>query len=663
MRLDMHAIDPPRDGNRYSPINHVPAILNPFWLGVLFFLILAMIAALIFCIIWGRRHEGLWNWDGLGTRRYFVFDYMPQIIGCLLHLWLQTVQSAVYRIAPLASLARGTSQKKNHMPLHSLSYLPRNFLLPDLSYFAHGEQMVGIVLFIIWAANMFAVPLLSALFVVHHVGPVTAGWFRFTTVEPIAGTLIGLYALAAIALLLVFARFNLQRSGLMWDPVSLADLIPLIQRSNILHMFEQTEISRVVHIPVSGLRLGYWSSARQIFYGIGRESTSDEDAWNDQIGEQQQNKQHGEQEKEPERVEDDPTADLEQQRLHIKDSFERDLHSPFVRYRWTPWFLTNIAIIVWIVFAVVLMIALIVVSFARSGIHTGFIPYLGTRPHRDGFSASNFLYRFLPSFLGHLCFQFWQPIDIYFRSVQPFTNLANLSRRNGVRGARADRSLLQSYHAQLPLQATVSALFSKDFKVAVVSTASLAWLALPILAGGMFTAEFWPSPAPPAAPNGGNDNGGHFTFASLSTVTSDLTLPSAVPGHIRMTPHLPAYYTLLGFAVVHALAYVGMWPRRKRYLPHQLYTYADVFSFLYRSSLLADRVLREPRTKADLVTRLLIAAPGEEGDDGHGEGQHADGMARYGFGVYTGTDGREHLGVDRVRPPGGAEMVFTQPRR
>jgi len=39
------------------------------------------------------------------------------------------------------------------------------------------------------------------------------------------------------------------------------------------------------------------------------------------------------------------------------------------------------------------------------------------------------------------------------------------------------------------------------------------------------------------------------------------------------------------------------------------------------------------------------------------------GGVRYGFGVYVGRDGREHLGIDRVRRVGGREMVLFEDKR
>jgi hypothetical protein len=147
--------------------------------------------------------------------------------------------------------------------------------------------------------------------------------------------------------------------------------------------------------------------------------------------------------------------------------------------------------------------------------------------------------------------------------------------------------------------------------VAFISFLSLANAAIPVLAGGIFLARFY-----------------------------------SREDEIRISTYLPAYYTLMGLVVLYAISMFLIWPRRKRYLPHPLWTYADVISFLYQSPLLTDSVFREPKTKADLVTRTVVGRPGE------GE------VAKYAFGIYRGRDGREHLGVDRLSHPDRLEMLL-----
>ncbi|PGH14359.1 hypothetical protein AJ80_05949 [Polytolypa hystricis UAMH7299] len=590
-------ISPPDDGYNYPRLDFIPFVLRPVALASLITVCLAMCAALIFCNIWSQRHDGLWAYSGFGDSRYFVFQFLPQLLAILITIWLFVLQSAVYRITPLSILA---SPNPSHRALQDLPIRPRNFLLPELCHFMHGEFLVGIFLLVMWIVNIFAVPLQSCLFQTRYYGDVGQGGFRWTSVQPVAWTLVALYGLLVLALLIILFRFARGESGLMWDPVCLADIIPLIQRSNILPDFDGTEVAPDVSEALSSrpLRLGYWSTKdHEILYGIGDEHRS-------LGGDASENT--SQKEKEPAAEASQPDVDLEQQQLNTKGSFERMLHSPFTRYRWTAWFLRDTFVVAWILFALVFLIAFLVVSFVNRAIENGFLPLLPTLASSSGFSSSNFLYNFIPALLGMVLFLLWQPIDLYFRAVQPFASLSS------PHGASAETSLLLSYPSCLPFEVTFLALISRHYKVAYISFMATASLAIPVLAGGVFMARFY-----------------------------------VRENQVRISSYMPAYYTLIGFLAIYALSFLFVWPRRQRYLPHAHTSYADVISFLYQSPLLADKVFREPKTNADLVARAMVAPPGE-GD-----------TALYAFGVYRGRDGKEHLGIDRLKRPGRAEMLVS----
>lgn len=592
------AADAPENSTRYPPLDFLPMTIRPFGLIAVIVPCLAMIAALIFCTIWSQRHSGLWDYDGLGGGRYFVFQFLPQLLAAFLTIWTFVIQSAVYRILPLSIMA---SDYPFDGVLQNLSIIPKNFLLPDLSHFKHGEASVGVCLFIMWFTNLITMPLQSCLFQAQYLVIGGKGEWRWATVQGVAWTLVALYALLVVALLLLVLRFSRGKSGLMWDPVSFADIIPLIQRSNVLQDFDRSETSPDVSrmIPPRNLRLGYWQTSQQpeIFYGIGEEHAPLRGYSIEQ----------GQMKAKMEALASDD-LDIEQQRLVTDESFRRDINSPFVRYRWTTWFLRDSFVPAWIAIVLVLLIAFIVVSFVKNAIPHGFLPLLPTSTSSTGFSSSNFLYSFIPSLIGTVLFLAWQPIDVYFRAVQPFATLSSPG------GASAEDSLLLSYPSCLPFEATIVALFSGHYKVAWISFISLASLVIPVLSGGVFSALYFRE-----------DN------------------------EVRISAYLPAYYALIAFCGLYALSFLVIWPRRKRYVPHDVSTLADLVSFIYQSQLLSDEVFREPRSKVDLVTRIIVAPPGETENP------------RYAFGAYMGRDGKEHLGFDRVQRPGQAEMVILSP--
>lgn len=591
------AVEPEAGDHRYPSLDYVPLVLRPWALGIFIFLILWMIAGVAFCNAWSQRKQGIWDYNGVGGSRYFVVQYLPQFLGGLLVVWNFVIQAAIYRTIPFSILA---SERHTFHVLQNLSVLSRNHLVPDLSHFRCREPIIGFSLLTMWLVNVFTMPLLSCLFQTKFYGNGGQGVWRWTSVQAVGWTIIAIYALLVIALVFLIFRFLRSWTGLIWDPVSLADLIPLIQRSNILRDYDGFETSPNTRHGLAPrvLRLGYWKlmDKEEIFYGIGQGHVT---------GDAALHQSPRMQEKRPSDSSHAAVEDLEQQSMLRKESFERSLHSPFIRYRWTVWFLRDSFVLAWVIIILILFIAFVAVSFAKDAIRRGFMPLLSTMPSPNGFSASNFLYSFIPSLIGTILFLLWQPIDVYFRALQPFASMSSPV------GASAESSLLLSYPACLPFEATFLASVHKHYKVAFISLMSILSLAIPVLAGGVFIALWYPSQS-----------------------------------EVRITSDLPAYYVLVAFCALYTLAFLLIWPRRHRYLPHDISTLADLISFLYRSPLLEDQLLRQPRSKTDLVTRLMVTPPGERNEP------------LYGFGIYKGLDWKDHLGIDRLYRPERADMLI-----
>ncbi|KAL8729738.1 MAG: hypothetical protein Q9166_004567 [cf. Caloplaca sp. 2 TL-2023] len=301
--------------------------------------------------------------------------------------------------------------------------------------------------------------------------------------------------------------------------------------------------------------------------------------------------------------------DLESQRplkAATLDSLQKDVHSPRIRYRWLPWFLKDTFVVAWIVIAIVLMLAFVIVSFVNNATRQGFLPKLTTMKTSQGFSPADFLYSLVPCVIGMILFLLWQPIDMYFRALQPFANLSS------TRGSAADESLLLDYTACLPIEVTIKAASAGHYKVAWISFISLLSATLPILSGGVFTAQYF--------------------------------IPSQ---EVRVAANMSGYYALVVFVVICSLSFLIIWPEQKRRLPHDIQKLGQILSFVYESRLLNDAAFWQPRSKIDLVTRLLGTLTGDKGS------------SRYAFGVYMGRDGREHLGIDRLHRPESGEMFIA----
>ncbi|KAJ5407580.1 hypothetical protein N7509_001463 [Penicillium cosmopolitanum] len=592
------AVDPPENDLLYPALDYLPIALRPLTLLIIIFCSLSMIAGIVFCNVWSRKHAGIWGYDGQDDSRYFVMQFLPQILAAPIIVITFIIQAAVYRIAPFAIMA---AERKRGYVLQGLPILPRNFVFPDFSHFRYGEPLFGFSLFSIWLSNLFSIPLMSCLFQAKYYVIDGQGVWRWTSVQAVGWTLVASYGLLTIGLLLLVVRFIRGWTGLMWDPVCLADLISIIQRSNILHDYEHSETVPSVKESLDPriLRLGYWklSMKPEIFYGIGEADAPIRTPSLHQTEKSKEKQPHG-----LAKV----CFDLEHHGAFANDPFDHHLYSPFTRYRWTPWFLRKISIAIWTFVVFALFIAFVAASFINNAIKGGFPPKLPTLPSISAFSSSNFLYSFIPALIGNFLFLAWQPIDLYFRGLQPFVALSSPD------GASADKSILLSYPAALPVQITMQAIINRHFKIAWISFVSIVSIAIPILAGGVFIALWYPSHQ-----------------------------------DVRITSLMPAFYALVAFCALYAVSFLAIWPGRRRYLPHDITTLADLMSYFYQSPLLADKLLREPRSKTDLVTRLIVAPPSERL------------LPMYGFGIYVGRDGKEHLGIDRFHRPGRTDMLIT----
>lgn len=570
-----------------------------------------MIILITFCNIWSLRKNGLLQYDGVATSRYFLFEFLPQILASIIVIWLLVIQVAIVRIYPFAVLASAQHNRyRNPRALHNAALFPLNFLIPNLSFFNHGEPLLGICFIVFWL-SMFTVPLQSCLFQTRYYTLDTQNIWRWTSVQGVGWVLFVIYVSLYAALAVVLLRFRHQQTGLKWDVASLADVFTLVHRSNILSEFEGSEVRSTMpenKFP-KNYRLGYWGTSNQPherFHGIGESDAP----VNRYPVENRKTKDKTYKEKDTQYADND----IESQqpwRQSTVDSLQKDVHSSTIQRQWIPWFLKDTMVVAWIVIAIVLAIAFVVVSFVNGAVKRGFLPRLPAPASTGGFSPANFLYSFLPSLIGMICFLLWQPIDLYFRALQPFSNLSQPG------GATAEDSLLLEYPACAPIIITIKALLAGHWKVAYISFISLLSITLPVLAGGVFTAQYFP-----------RDN------------------------QVRSAASMPAYDALVFFVLVYALSFLAIWPARKRHLPHDIRSLGQLISFVYQSSLVhGSTLLRDPRSKTDLVTRLLGAEVGDRFV-----------VPRYGFGVYWGVDGREHLGIDRLKRPGVGEMLVTMGR-
>jgi hypothetical protein len=691
--------------NRYPTdatprLTFLPTILRPLWMGVYILLCMLVLGGLIFSGAWSKKHNGLWDYRSFGDNRYFTFHYLPALFGMIIVLWLIQIQVALQRIAPFMAMASESTLARSQAAF--LDLYPTQYFYPKIQYFRARQWVIGGCCIVFWLF-LITIPLLSASFNVRWVDEVSSGMWRWVAVQGVIWAVIAFYILLIITLVVLAVYLRRNQTGLKWDPRSMADIIALLERANIMSDYVDSEIYATkaqfeTRLWTRTDRLGYWHTSRRpqdIFYGLGAEGAAARrySVENGRIREKPAAYGHS---VHSSVASLQPSYNFDPQRgedAHI------DLRNPSVLKRYVPWMLTTVALMAFTFIAIALLIAFYAVSFIRGATTSGFFPSLRAAADANGFSPANFLFAFISGLLGLALFLLWQPLDFAIRRMAVFKALSRPD------GALAADSLLLDYPALSPVLCTIRALIKRDFLIAFSSFISLLSAVIPILSGGVFWAQYYP------------DN-------------SDVKVSAEKKGWYALCFFLGVYAISYAILLVISLIRRGLVPA----LPHPSLCLAELLSWLYMSPLATDSMFARAPSKQDLSARLSAQDPGSRttthssprsrpealhnefpqetnspprltvrllgdhsssGSDGFGaqhnripghvtdsprntasthslsgdsNSQHATrplppltrpaGPLRFAFGLYLGRDGREHLGVDRsVR--GGREMVIA----
>ena len=574
-----------------------PRILRPASMFSLMILCALMITALMFCAIYSQLRSGIVPYSGsIYGGQYFLFRILPQLLAVAIHLYIHSVIVAVFRVLPFSRMVHQAPEERFGAIFQDL--YPKSYLWPQLI----GTWHVWVPCLVAWVANL-ALPLQSSLFAVVRVD----GVWRWAAVQGVVWTLVVLYfaILASVGILHLYWRDRM--TGLIWDPRSIADIIALASNSNITDDYRGTELLTTRAELRAALhrrevdQIGYWAwrdlRDHRVWHGLGTDA--EDDAWLD---------------RNVPRPDPKPT-----QRLREKD-FDVDVEnaptSQSTRYGYLPWCLRNNQLIFFNVAALVLLVALLVVSFHPStNIRRGFPPKVSSRPGPGAFSSANFLYSFVPSLLGQILWLLFQSLEQSVRVLQPWAELQLAPSREPQGGARPDPSILADYAACLPLQSAWHAFRNGHYRLAVLSTLATLFILLPALSGGLFMA---------------------------------LTVG---PGEVRMLPNVPLYAVVLTLLVLYFLALVALLPGRRRFrLSHDVTCIAEIVSFCANDELMGDDTFKGVMYKTTLRGKIGVdRVPG------------AQPRWILGFELHSSSDPR--LGIRRVKRFTELEKRVSRRRR
>jgi hypothetical protein len=269
---------------------------------------------------------------------------------------------------------------------------------------------------------------------------------------------------------------------------------------------------------------------------------------------------------------------------------------------------------------------------------------------------------------------------------------------SGPNGANAEKSLLLDYPFALPISVTASALSNRHYKVALLSALSTINMVIPVLSGGIFWAQWYPGAQKvriAAQPTGLY---ALCFFLALYTVALFALVPGrktvALPHGARSLSEIISWLYMSPLLCDRAFArcqtkaelvarLVGVRPDvaplKKK--PSFWQSVTNLMSGARSNSRLDEEsdAGEGPSTAAPPAqgNRLSIIPEGHSlprkaatmlGEDFRNVNPRTDEErskdagkrkeeVRYGFGVFVGRDGQEHLGVERVER-GGREMVL-----
>ncbi|KAJ4404470.1 hypothetical protein N0V82_010486 [Gnomoniopsis sp. IMI 355080] len=538
-----------------------PRILRTSSMITLAVLCILMLVALIFSAVYSQRNTGLWEYTGtIYSGQYFLFRVFPAILGALILFWAQCAVTTMLRLRPFARLAASSKAARRDAIFDEL--YTTSFLRPQLVGTWH-----------IWAPNLitylmnFTLPLLSCLYTVIYVD----GHWRWATVQGVAWTLVALYVLLVVAVGIEMTYWLKDKTGVLWDPRSIADIAAIVANSNTLADYHKTEIldgrdklKRILYRRRTD-RLAYWGWADrdrpdELWYGLGYQEEFGDPSGDVELMDEKGRPQSHEKRMHPHHLEEtDAWGDVELVGTAMQ---------PGVRYRHIPFCLKDLPLIIFIIAGFILLLVVFIVSFIPTSRlpAKGFLPLVSSAPTAGAFSAADFLYSFIPALLGLVLFVAFQDLDLHLRILQPWGELS----APPAGGARAEASILADYAACYPLQAAWHALRNRHWRLAAISLLSTLFVLIPILAGGMFMAL---TPA---------------------------------DGIVRVYPQNALFALTLTLCVLYWLALISLFPNRHALrLPHGVTCLAEIISYVANEDCVRDEAFQGMiRNKTSLVGKL-----------------------------------------------------------
>ena len=202
------------EGRHQAALDFMPGILRPVSLIIFMLVVLIVLALLLTVAIWSLVHKGAFDYGTFGDGKYFIFEYLPTILGMLVLYWLLQIEVAAYRIAPFIAMASDSPtswEEGAKLPMY-----PKTFLIPYFGHFRARQGVMGFFVLACWL-QIWTVPLLGTAFNVYFFGSPNTGTWRWTATAGLVWIVIGFYILliVAVIMLMLWLRRQIQHGTSM----------------------------------------------------------------------------------------------------------------------------------------------------------------------------------------------------------------------------------------------------------------------------------------------------------------------------------------------------------------------------------------------------------------------------------------------------------------
>jgi hypothetical protein len=203
------------------------------------------------------------------SNSYIACRYLPVVIGLITTHWWHSMTASFARMTPyIAAAQSGAWGSKDRRLQRALVHIYTDHATGGniLSLAANGDWLLCIIIIVRTLALYFIVPLKASFLQILVDNNPDSGW-RVTVYPEIGHALVAIYSVLIFLTILMWARLWNCDTGVKWDPVSIADQVALVQRSNLLDMYDGLEFATQYKCaeklrerdPRFGtLRLGYW---------------------------------------------------------------------------------------------------------------------------------------------------------------------------------------------------------------------------------------------------------------------------------------------------------------------------------------------------------------------------------------------------------------------